>query len=246
MPWLLGIGLAGLVVAVSQNQDAPLSFEALKTHQAALSAYRLDHPGLTALLYFALYVTVTGLSVPGVIVLSMAGGALFGLIWGTVLASFGFTIGGLLAFLMARRFLRDAARRRWGARLAAIEAGMARDGPLYLFGLRLVPVIPYFLVNLLMGLTKIPVRTFYWVSQLGMLPLLVVYVNAGTQLARLDSPHDLLSPTLLLSLGALAVLPLLARWMSSLVLSGREGSGRPSARWSKPSARRGRMTREKR
>lgn len=211
MPWLLAAGLAALLVAA--GQDASLGFEALKAHHAELSAYRLDHPRLAALLYFFLYLTITSLSVPGVIVLSMAGGAVFGLFWGTLLASFASTFGGILAFLAARRFLRDTVRRYWGQRLVMVEAGMARDGPFYLFGMRLVPVIPYFLINLLMGLTRIPMATFYWVSQLGMLPLILVYVNAGVQVAQLDSVRDLFSPTLLASLGLLAVFPLLARWM---------------------------------
>ena len=219
---MLGVGLAIPLIAFSQ--DDPISFEALKTHHAALTAYRIDHPRLTALLYFILYVAVTGLSAPGVIVLSMAGGALFGLVWGTLLASFGFALGGVVAFLLARRFLRDRVRRCWGARLAAIEAGMARDGPLYLFGLRLVPVIPYFLVNLLMALTPISTRTFYWVSQLGMLPLLIVYVNAGVQAAQLGAARDLFSPALWASLGLLAIFPLLARKVIGLVGRYRTGT----------------------
>lgn len=223
--WLLLAGLLGILLVLGPHY---FSFDLLKSHYAALVAYRLEHPRITALLYFALYLTVTGLSVPGVIVLSLAGGAIFGLLWGTVLASFASTLGGTLAFLAARRTLRDPVRRFWGERLKVVEAGMARDGPYYLLGVRLIPVIPYFLVNLLMGLTPISLWTFCWISQLGMLPLLIIYVNAGTQLAHLDSLQDVLSPTLLISLALLAVFPLLARGFVALTF-GRCGSP-PGAR----------------
>jgi uncharacterized membrane protein YdjX (TVP38/TMEM64 family) len=205
---LLFIGMMGFLVIISQSAWLDLDF--LKSHAVDLITYRLNHPRLTALLYFGLYATMTSLSVPGVIVLSLAGGVLFGMLWGTVLASFASALGGTVAFLVARRWLRDPVQRHCGKQLALLEAGIARDGPFYLFGLRLMPMIPYFLVNLLMGLTQIPTRTFYWVSQLGMLPLLILYVNAGTALARLNSLLDLLSPSLLLALGLLAGFPLLA------------------------------------
>jgi uncharacterized membrane protein YdjX (TVP38/TMEM64 family) len=219
--WLLLAGLLGVLLVLDPGRC--FSLDLLKSHYAALLTYRLEHPRIAALLYFGLYVTVTGLSVPGVVILSVTGGAVFGLFWGTVLASFASTLGGTLAFLTARRVLRDRVRRRWGKRLGAIEAGMARDGFFYLFSLRLIPVIPYFLVNLLMGLTRISTWTFYWMSQLGMLPLLIVYVNAGTQLARLDSLPGIVSPTLLGSLGLLAGFPLLARGFVALTF-GRRGS----------------------
>lgn len=211
LTWWLCLGGAGLLIVISQG--IVFDLDNLKAHVGALTAYRLDHPRFAAFCYFAVYLTITSLSVPGIIVLSITGGALFGLVWGTVLASFASALGGTLAFLMARRLLRDRLRRLWGQRLAMVEAGMARDGPFYLFGMRLIPVISYFLINLLMGLTRIPLGTFHWVSQLSMLPLILVYVNAGVQVAQLDSVQDLFSSTLLASLGLLAVFPLLARWM---------------------------------
>lgn len=220
--WLLLAGLLGGLLVLDPGQFFNLGF--LKARYAALMAFHLEHPRVAALLYFGLYVTVTGLSAPGVVILSVAGGAVFGLFWGTVLASFASTLGGTLAFLTARRLLRDRVRRRWGKWLRTIEDGMARDGAFYLFGLRLIPVIPYFLVNLLMGLTPISAWNFYWMSQLGMLPLLIVYVNAGTQLARLDSLQDMLSPPLLGSLGLLAVFPLLARGLVALIRGRRQQS----------------------
>ena len=217
--WLLLAGLVGVVIVLDPGLFFSLGL--LKSQYADLLAYRLEHPRIAALLYFGLYVTVTGLSVPGIIMLSVAGGAVFGLFWGTVLASFASTLGGTLAFLAARRVLGDRVRRYWGERLRTVEAGMARDGPFYLFGLRLIPVIPYFLVNLLMAVTQISPWTFYWISQLGMLPLLIVYVNAGTQLAQLDSLQGLLSPALLGSLGLLAVFPLLAKGGVALIIDWR-------------------------
>ena len=189
------------------------SLDYLKSQHAALMSYRTDHPVVTALLYFMLYVIATGLSIPGAVILTLAGGAIFGLLWGTVLVSFASTVGATLAFFAARFALRDVVQRRFGDRLRAVNTGMERDGAFYLFSLRLVPVFPYFLINLLMGLTPISARTFYWVSQLGMLPLTLVYVNAGTQLAKLDSLQGILSPGLLGSLALVAFFPLLARWL---------------------------------
>lgn len=219
--WLL-LAVAIVLLLVS-GLGHVFNLDVLKSHYAALLAYRLEHPGIAALLYFALYTTVTGLSVPGIIILSVTGGAVFGLVWGTVLASFASALGGTLAFLMARRLFRETVRRHWGQRLAALEAGFARDGAFYLLGLRLIPVLPYFLINLLMGLTPISVATFYAVSQLGMLPLLLVYANAGTQLARLDSLQDIVSPTLLISLGLMALFPLLARRLAAWAARTRHG-----------------------
>ncbi len=217
LPLIGWLGISGVVLLMVIGQDVTFDLDFLKTHIAALTAYRLDHPRFTAACYFFLYLVITSLSVPGIITLSLAGGALFGLVWGTVLASFASALGGTLAFLMSRRLLRDWVRRRWSQRLAMVETGMVRDGPFYLFGLRLIPVIPYFLINLLMGLTRIPTMTFYWVSQLGMLPLILIYVNAGVQVAQLDTVQDLFSPTLLLSLGLIAIFPGLARGMIALV-----------------------------
>src|SRR6185503_10907769 len=132
-------------------------------------------------------------------VLTLVGGALFGLVWGTVLVSFASTLGATIAFLAARFLFRSAVQARFGARLKAIDEGVAREGAFYLFTLRLVPLFPFFLINLAMGLTALPVRTFYWVSQLGMLAGTIVYVNAGTELSKIESLHGILSPALLVS-----------------------------------------------
>lgn len=188
-----------------------LSLDYLKASQAAFRAFFGRHPWLTSLLYVALYVAVTGLSLPGAAVLTLAGGALFGLVEGTLLVSFASSIGALLAFLLARYLFRDSVRQRFSAKLAVVEQGFEREGPFYLFALRLVPLFPFFLINLVVGLLPIRAWTFYWVSQLGMLAGTLAYVNAGTQLATLSSMHGILSPGVLLSFAALGVLPLLAR-----------------------------------
>ncbi|MGR9117158.1 MAG: FAD-dependent oxidoreductase [Gammaproteobacteria bacterium] len=193
--------------------DVPqyLTLEFLKARQAGIETYRSAHPGLTIALYAALYIVVTGLSLPGAAVLTLAGGAVFGLLWGTLIVSFASTLGATLAFLAARFLFRDTVKARFGARLKAIDEGVKRDGPFYLFTLRLVPLFPFFMINLAMGLTAIRTWTFYWVSQVGMLAGTAVYVNAGTQLAKLETLSGILSPALLGSFALLGVFPLLAK-----------------------------------
>ncbi len=188
-----------------------LSLEALKSQQAAIESYRREHLLLSIGLYVLVYVAVTGLSLPGATILTLAGGALYGLLWGTVIVSFASTIGATLAFLGARFLFRDTVNSRFGKRLKAINEGIERDGAFYLFTLRLVPVFPFFMINLTMGLTALKVWTFFWVSQLGMLVGTIIYVNAGTQLANINSLSDILSPTLLGSFVLLGVFPLLAK-----------------------------------
>lgn len=205
--------LAAVAAAVWLDLGRLLSLETLKAQQAAVEAYRVAHPARTALLFFAAYVAVAAASLPGAAVMTLAAGAIFGVLAGTVLVSFASSVGATLAFLSARFILRDMVQRRFGARMAAIDAGIAKDGAFYLFTLRLVPVFPFFVVNLLMGLTPMRTLVFYGVSQVGMLPATLVYVNAGTQLARIDSLAGILSPALLLSFAALGLLPLVAKRM---------------------------------
>jgi uncharacterized membrane protein YdjX (TVP38/TMEM64 family) len=173
------------------------SLDYVKSQQAAIDAYRSAQPALTAGIFFMAYVAIAGLSLPGAAILTLAGGAIFGLVWGTIMVSFASTLGATLAFLVSRFMLRDWVQERFGDKLKAINAGVAREGGFYLFTLRLIPVFPFFVINLVMGLTSLRVWTFYWVSQLGMLAGTVVYVNAGTQLARIDSLTGILSPELL-------------------------------------------------
>jgi pyruvate/2-oxoglutarate dehydrogenase complex dihydrolipoamide dehydrogenase (E3) component/uncharacterized membrane protein YdjX (TVP38/TMEM64 family) len=188
-----------------------LTLDTLKTQADALGAAVTANPWQAAGLFFLAYVLVAALSIPGAAVMTLASGALFGLIEGTVLVSFASSIGATLAFLVARFGFRDALRAKFGERLRDIDAGIARDGAFYLLTLRLVPAFPFFVVNLLSGLTSLPTRTFYWVSQLGMLPATIVYVLAGTQLAQIRSLGDVLSPGLLGALVALGALPLLLK-----------------------------------
>ena len=188
-----------------------LSLEYLKTSQAAFTQLYAREPWLVAGSYFALYLLVTALSLPGAAILTLAGGAIFGLGWGLLIVSFASSAGATLAFLGARFVLRDSIEARFGQRLAEVNRGVARDGAFYLFTLRLVPLVPFFVINLVMGLTQMKVRTFYWVSQLGMLAGTAVYVNAGTQLAGIDSLRGILSPGLLGSFVLLGTFPLLAR-----------------------------------
>ncbi len=188
-----------------------LSLEALKSQQAVIEFYRSEHSFLSIVIYMLVYVAVTGLSLPGAAILTLAGGAIFGVIWGTVIVSFASTIGATLAFLAARFLFRDTVNSRFSARLKSIDEGINRDGAFYLFTLRLVPIFPFFMINLTMGLTALKVWTFYWVSQLGMLAGTVVYVNAGTQLAKIDSLSGILSPALLGSFVLLGIFPLIAK-----------------------------------
>jgi uncharacterized membrane protein YdjX (TVP38/TMEM64 family) len=188
-----------------------LTLENLKSQQASLKAYSNLHPISTALLYALIYIAVTGLSLPGATLLTLAGGALFGLWWGTLVVSFASSIGATLAFLAARFLFRDTVKARLGDRLKAIDEGIAREGAYYLFTLRLVPLFPFFVINLAMGLTNLSVFTFYWVSQAGMLAGTLVYVNAGTELAQLESLSGILSPPLVGSFALLGLFPLLAK-----------------------------------
>ncbi len=215
--WLLLLALA-LLVALFFLLDLPqtLSVEALRDARSELLAWRQRAPLSAAAAYALVYVLVTGLSLPGAAVLTLAGGAVFGLGLGTLLVSFASSAGATIAFLLARTLLRQPVQQRFGARLAPIEAGLRRDGVLYLLSLRLVPVVPFFLVNVVMGLTPLPTRSFYLASQIGMLPGTLVYVNAGTQLAQLRSLEGILTPPLLLSLALLAAFP----WIARLALQG--------------------------
>lgn len=210
--WLLLLLIAAAIAAFfAFDLHQSLTLETLKARQADIEAYRSANPVMAIAVYALLYITITGLSLPGATVLTLAGGAVFGLLWGTLIVSFASTIGATLAFLAARFVFRDAVKTRFEKRLQAIDEGVARDGGFYLFTLRLVPLFPFFVINLAMGLTALRTWTFYWVSQVGMLAGTVVYVNAGTQLAQVDSLSGILSPTLLGSFVLLGLFPLIAK-----------------------------------
>ena len=188
-----------------------LTLDGLKGSMAQFNDYKMQSPLLIIGGFFLLYIVVTALSLPGAAILTLAAGALFGLWQGLLVASFASSIGATLAFLTSRYLLRNTIKQRFPERLAAIDAGVEKEGGFYLFTLRLVPIFPFFLINLLMGVTAIKARTFYWVSQLGMLAGTLVYVNAGTQLGRIDSLSGILSFNLIASFVLLGFFPLIAK-----------------------------------
>ena len=183
----------------------------LKSQQDAVAAQVSAQPLLSAGFFFAAYVAVTALSLPGAAIMTLAAGAVFGLAKGVLLVSFASSIGATLAFWISRFLLRDWVQTRFGDRLKAINDGVRAEGGLYLFTLRLVPAFPFFVINLVMGLTPLPSWTFYWVSQVGMLAGTLVYVNAGTQLAKIESLSGILSPALVGSFALLGVFPFIAK-----------------------------------
>ena len=207
------------------------SVDYFKAQQVAVEGFHREHPFLTVAVFFLVYVAVTGLSLPGAALMTMVAGALFQLLWGTVIVSFASTIGATLAFLASRFLFRDSVQARFGDKLRAVNDGVAREGAFYLFTLRLVPLFPFFIINLVMGLTPIRTRTFYWVSQLGMLAGTIVYVNAGTQIAGIDSLKGILSPGLLISFAALGVFPLVAKRIVAFFRA-----RKVYRRWEKPAA----------
>ena len=229
--WWIGAIVVLVVVAwFALGLGHYLSLDVLKGEQARLETWRASNPLRAAAIFFAVYVAVTGLSLPGATVLTLAAGALFGLVWGTLIASFAASIGATIAFLLSRLVLRDWVTSHFAARLRSVDDGIRKGGSFYLLTLRLVPALPFFLINLAMGLTAIGTFTFYWVSQLGMLVGTVVYVNAGTQLAQIRTLSDIASPGLLLSFLLLALVPLATK--AAVDLYRRR---KLTARWRKPS-----------
>ncbi len=188
-----------------------LTLAGIKALSADLAAFQQENAVAVIAGFFLAYVLVTGASLPGAAIMTLAAGALFGVVEGTIIVSFASTLGATIAFLSSRYVLRDTIEARFGERLKAINAGLEKDGPFYLFSLRMIPVFPFFMVNLVMGLTRIRTLTFMWVSQLGMLLGTIVYVNAGTQLARIDSLSGIASPAVLGSFVLLGIVPWIAK-----------------------------------
>jgi pyruvate/2-oxoglutarate dehydrogenase complex dihydrolipoamide dehydrogenase (E3) component/uncharacterized membrane protein YdjX (TVP38/TMEM64 family) len=204
--------VAGFAAFFASGWYRYLTFENLKAQRDALAAYYSAHPFQTVAAYFAIYIGATGLSLIGAAtLLTLLGGAIFGLLWGALIVSFAASIGATLAFLASRFVLRDWVRQRFGRYLQGINRGIEKEGAFYLFTLRLIPAVPYFAINLAMGLTPMRPWTFYWVSQIGMLAGTIVYVNAGTHLAAVTAPADILSPGLITALVLLGVFPLAAK-----------------------------------
>lgn len=188
--------------------DDYLTLAYLKESREQLALLYAERTGLVIAVYMLIYIVATALSLPGAMILTLAGGALFGLVTGTIVISFASTIGATLACMVSRFLLRDWVQKRFGDKLQRINEGMEREGGFYLFTLRLIPVLPFFVINLAMGLTKIKLSTYYWVSQLGMLPATIIYVNAGKELGQLNSLAGILSPGLIFSLVLLGLFPL--------------------------------------
>lgn len=210
---LLVVGIGALAVALFFYFELNhyLTLAAVKGSQARLQELYAQHAVAVVAAYMAIYVMVTALSLPGAVFMTLAGGALFGVVAGTVIVSFASTIGATIACFVARFILRDWVQNRFADRLQAINAGMAAEGGFYLFSLRLVPIFPFFVINLVMGITRLPLWRFYWISQLGMLPATMVYVNAGKELGKIDSLAGILSPGLLVSFVLLGLFPLLIK-----------------------------------
>ncbi len=214
---LAAIILAAIVLFFALDLGQYLTLGFVQEQRAAIEAFHRENTLLTALIYFGVYVAVTALSLPGAAIMTLVGGAIFGLLWGTVIVSFASTIGATLAFLVARFLFREQVQKKFGHYLKAVNEGVERDGALYLFLLRLVPVFPFFVINLVMALTPMKAVTFYLVSQVGMLAGTIVYVNAGTQLGQLESLGGILSPGLLGAFALLGIFPLVARWIARFI-----------------------------
>tara|TARA_B110000211_G_scaffold184964_1_gene209796 strand:- start:617 stop:2803 length:2187 start_codon:yes stop_codon:yes gene_type:complete len=220
------VAISAMLLLLSEQS---IDLARIQTAIAEIKQWRLHNAELFAGLFFATYVLITATSLPIAVWMTLAAGALFGLWWGTLLVSFASSIGATVAFLSSRYFLRDWVTSKLGSRAQAIDAGLAKDGDFYLFSLRLIPILPFFVVNLLMGLTTMKSWRFYWVSQLGMLAGTFVYVNAGTQLSQLNSLSDITSPELVMSFVALALLP----WLTRLFLAFYQRR-KAYAKWVKP------------
>lgn len=210
----LVVGMAILFKVLGLEQYFTLAY--IKASQARSAAAYADHRLMVIAAYMAVYILVTSLSLPGAAIMTLAAGALFGLLIGTIVVSFASTIGATLACFISRFVLQDWVQGRFGNKLKEVNDGIAREGTFYLFTLRLIPVFPFWLINLIIGLTKMPLRTFYWVSQVGMLVGTMVYVNAGKELAKIDSLSGILSPGLIISFALLGLFPLIVRKVLSI------------------------------
>ena len=221
--------VAAIAAFFASGAHRYFTFEHIKAEQGRLAARFHAQPAATVAVFLAVYIGVAALALPGAALLTLAAGGIFGFVWGVVIVSFASSIGATLSFLLCRFVMRDWVRQRYASRLQAVDRGIEREGAFYLFTLRLIPAAPFFVVNVLMGLTGLRTWTFYWVSQLGMLAGTIVYVNAGTQLAAIDSPRGILSPALIGAFLLLGFFPLVAKKTIEAVKA-----RRVYARWTKP------------
>ncbi|HHF3026441.1 TPA: TVP38/TMEM64 family protein [Vibrio diabolicus] len=214
---ILGLILVAIIVFLGVNFSQYLTLENAKAQQEALTTYIVQNFVFSAAIYFFAYIAITAFSIPGAAVVTLLGAALFGFWTSLLLVSFASTMGATLAFLSSRYLLRDWVQNKFGNKLIAINQGVEKDGVFYLFSLRLIPVFPFFLINLLMGLTPMSVGRFYLTSQVGMLPGTAVYLNAGTQLATIESLSGIVSPAVLASFALLGLFPIITKWVMNKV-----------------------------
>jgi uncharacterized membrane protein YdjX (TVP38/TMEM64 family) len=200
-----------IIILTAMVATQGFGIEALKLKQHELTLWYKQSPIVACSLFFLLYIVVTAFSLPFATVLTLAAAAIMGFIPSLILVSFASTIGATMAFLISRYFLRDSYRNRFGERLKIFESGMEKDGAYYLFSLRLLPVFPFFLINTLMGLTPIHWWTYFWVSQLGMLPGTLIYINAGVQLSSINQIQDIMSWKIMLSFSLIGVFPIIIK-----------------------------------
>ncbi|GHX03537.1 hypothetical protein VCSRO60_0843 [Vibrio cholerae] len=214
---IIAIVLIAIAALLVTQFSQYLTLDVVKAKQAELANYIDAHLLQAALIYFVVYVLLTAFSIPGATVVTLLGAALFGFWLSLLLASFASTIGATLAFLSSRFLLRDWVQAKFADKLQTINQGIERDGAFYLLSLRLIPIFPFFLINLVMGLTPISTWRYYWVSQLGMLPGTAVYLNAGTQLAEISSLGEIVSLPVLASFVLLGVFPIVVKWLMGKV-----------------------------
>ncbi|MFH4614319.1 TVP38/TMEM64 family protein [Vibrio diabolicus] len=214
---ILGLILVAIIIFLGVNFSQYLTLENAKAQQEALTTYIDQNFVFSAAIYFFAYIAITAFSIPGAAVVTLLGAALFGFWTSLLLVSFASTMGATLAFLSSRYLLRDWVQNKFGNKLIAINQGVEKDGAFYLFSLRLIPVFPFFLINLLMGLTPMSVGRFYLTSQVGMLPGTAVYLNAGTQLATIESLSGIISPAVLASFALLGLFPIITKWVMNKV-----------------------------
>ncbi|MGR5133551.1 TVP38/TMEM64 family protein [Vibrio alfacsensis] len=214
---ILGLFLLATVIFLGVSFSQYLTLENAKAQQEALNSFINQNFVFAAVMYFFAYIAITAFSIPGAAVVTLLGAALFGFWASLLLVSFASTIGATIAFLSSRYLLREWVQSKFGNKLSAINQGVEKDGAFYLFSLRLIPVFPFFLINLLMGLTPMTIARFYLTSQIGMLPGTAVYLNAGTQLATIDSLSGIVSPTVLASFALLGLFPIIAKWVMNKV-----------------------------
>ncbi|MGR5485365.1 TVP38/TMEM64 family protein [Vibrio alfacsensis] len=214
---ILGLFLLATVIFLRVSFSQYLTLENAKAQQEALNTFINQNFAFAAATYFFAYIAITAFSIPGAAVVTLLGAALFGFWASLLLVSFASTIGATIAFLSSRYLLREWVQSKFGNKLSAINHGVEKDGAFYLFSLRLIPVFPFFLINLLMGLTPMTVVRFYLTSQVGMLPGTAVYLNAGTQLATIDSLSGIMSPAVLASFALLGLFPIIAKWVMNKI-----------------------------